>query len=231
MRKDPNLWMVERIAAALGPLREEVVFLGGAATGLLLTDPAAPSIRITRDVDVIVEVASRGGYHHLERDLQRQGFKLDCREGAPVCRWCLDDLVLDVMPTQPEILGFSNLWYPEALHTSRPFSLPSGTVIRLVAPPYFVATKLEAFFGRGAGDYLASHDLEDLVAVLDGRPGLLDEIQNTGPELRSYLKDKLSGLLADPQFLYALQGHLPGDRGSQARIPQLLNVLRILAGA
>jgi len=83
MKQDPNLWMVERIAAALGPLCEEVVFLGGAATGLLLTDPAAPSIRITRDVDVIVEVASRSAYHHLERELRERGFKLDTREGAP----------------------------------------------------------------------------------------------------------------------------------------------------
>ena len=55
MTPDPNLAMLERIAEALGPLRHRMVFLGGCATGLLITDPAAAPIRATRDVDVIVE--------------------------------------------------------------------------------------------------------------------------------------------------------------------------------
>ena len=50
---NPNLGMVERIASALGVLREREVFLGGCATGLLITDPAAPALRTTRDVDVV----------------------------------------------------------------------------------------------------------------------------------------------------------------------------------
>ena len=58
MNPDPNLGMVERIAAALGPLRDKVVFVGGSATGLLITDPLAAAIRVTKDVGVIVEVAS-----------------------------------------------------------------------------------------------------------------------------------------------------------------------------
>ena len=41
-----------------GPVADEMVFLGGCATGLLITDPAAPSVRVTMDVDVITEVAS-----------------------------------------------------------------------------------------------------------------------------------------------------------------------------
>ena len=53
MNLDPNLGMLERIAAALGPLRERVVFVGGSATGLLITDPLAAAIRVTKDVDVI----------------------------------------------------------------------------------------------------------------------------------------------------------------------------------
>lgn len=50
--------------------------------------------------------------------------------------------------------------------------LPSGKHIRMVSAPYFLITKLEAFDGRGGGDYLLSHDIEDIIAVLDGSPRL-----------------------------------------------------------
>jgi hypothetical protein len=53
---DPNLALLELIAAALGPLRDRFVFVGGCATGMLVTDVAAAPVRVTRDVDVIVEV-------------------------------------------------------------------------------------------------------------------------------------------------------------------------------
>jgi predicted nucleotidyltransferase len=226
---DPNLGMVERIAAALGPLRDRVVFVGGSATGLLITDLLAAAIRVTKDVDVIVEVATQGGYYQVEKALRAQGFRNDTSEGAPLCRWCWEDLLLDVMPTDPAILGFSNQWYPEAVATAENRRLPGGLTIRLVAPPYFIATKLEAFFGRGKGDYFGSHDLEDLIAVVDGRQSIVEEVEQATPALRSYLGQKLGTLLGDPIFSYAVEGHLPGDPGSQARVPDLLQRLRTIA--
>jgi len=226
---DPNLTMVERIAKALGPLRERVVFVGGSATGLLITDPLAPAIRVTKDVDVIVEVATHGTYYQVEKELRTLGFRNDTREGAPLCRWCWEDLLLDVMPTDPAIPGFSNRWYPEAVATAENRVLPGGLSIRLVAPAYFIATKLEAFFGRVKGDYLGSHDLEDLVAVVDGRQSLVREIEDASPALGSYFTEKLGALLEDPNFRYAVEGHLPGDSGSQARVPGLLQRLRAIA--
>ena len=229
MRQDPNLAMVERVADALGSLRERVVFLGGCATGLLLTDPAAPSIRTTKDVDVIVEVGSRAAYQRIEDELLALDFKHDTREGAPTCRWVLDEVLVDVMPTDPALLGFSNRWYPEAIHHSIPWKLENGLQIRLVSSPYFLATKLEAFLGRGCGDFLGSHDLEDLIAVMDGREELLGEIHEASADLRSYLAETLGLLLKNQEFLYALQGHLPSDSGSQARLPMLLGRLHILA--
>ena len=39
---DSNLAIVEMAAERLGELREETVFVGDCATGLLLTDPASP---------------------------------------------------------------------------------------------------------------------------------------------------------------------------------------------
>lgn len=230
MRHDPNLGMVVRIAEALGPLRERFVFLGGSATGLLITDEKAAAIRVTKDVDVIVEVATQGAYYQIDEALRARGFRNDTSEGAPACRYRLDTLILDVMPTDPAILGFSNQWYPDAIHSALTVGLPeSQLTIRLVAPAYFLGTKLEAFFGRGQGDYYGSHDLEDLLAVVDGRPVIEREIENAPPALRAYLSEKLGALLADAQFCYALAGHLPGDPGSQARVPILLRRLKAIA--
>ena len=82
-----NSEMVERVALLLGDLRKRVVFLGGAATGLLLTDPGAPPIRATRDVDVIVQIGGWLEYRALEVRLLALGFRQDQSEGAPLCRW------------------------------------------------------------------------------------------------------------------------------------------------
>ena len=106
--------------------------------------------------------------------------------------------------------------------------LPSGQSIRLIAPPVFLATKLEAFRGRGGGDFLASHDLEDIAVVIDGRPELMDEVSTSEPELRAYLADEIGSLLRNDAFLEALPGHLPGDEPSQARLPMIRERLRML---
>lgn len=227
--RDPNAAMVARVAQALGDLRARVVFLGGAATGLLLTDPGAAPIRSTKDVDVIVEVGGIRAYRELEKTMQGLGFHPDQSEGAPLCRWRMSDLSIDVMPTDPKLLGFSNRWYPLAMAQATWHPLPDGTTIRLVTAPCFLATKLEAFRGRGKGDFLSSHDLEDVVSVLDGRVEVVEEIASSDPDLRCYLAETFKSFLKDQRFLAAVQGHLPPDRASQARYPALLERIRVLS--
>lgn len=229
MKPNPNLAMVERIASALGELRERVVFLGGCATGLLLTDPAAPALRTTRDVDVVIEVGSRVAYWKLGKEMTARGFRPDQSEGAPICRWVFEGLLLDLMPSDATLLGFGNRWYPDAIRTAWVCLLPGGQRIRVVAPPYFLATKLDAFNSRGGGDYLASHDLEDLVAVIDGRPKILEEVATTDSRLKAYIAAAFATLLADSTFPYALQGHLPPDAASQNRLPRLLQRMQSIA--
>ena len=227
-RNDPNLAMLELAAGALGPLVNDVVFLGGCAAGLLITDAAAPPVRATRDVDVIVEMASLQEYHALSMKLRRLGFRDDAREGAPVCRWRYQPLALDIMPTSP-ILGFGNRWFPDAMRAAAPVRLPNGARIRMVTAPFFLATKLEAFHGRGHGDFVASHDLEDLIAVIDGRPSIVEET-TACIEVRDYLAREFSRLLENAAFLDALPGHLPGDDASQARIPLILERMKKIGG-
>lgn len=151
---NPNLEIVEMAASRLGALREETVFVGGCATGLLLTDAAAPPIRATRDVDVIVEVASLASYQRLSARLRDCGFREDQSDDAPICRWISGDLILDLMPTKTELLGFGNDWYAPAFHTANLIELPSGMEIRLIQSPYFLATKLAAFFKTNVDSHI-----------------------------------------------------------------------------
>lgn len=227
--QNPNLKIVEIAAQALGPMCDELVFLGGSATALLITDSAAPPVRATRDVDTLAEIGSAAEYHDLENRLRKRGFRVDSSKGAPICRWVGHGILLDVMPTDERILGFGNIWYESAIVSSRSYTLPSGVQLRLVDPVHFLATKLDAFSGRGENDFAMSHDLEDVICVIDGRPELEQEVANSAREIRSYIGGCLRAFLGDPDFIDALPGHLPGDTGSQARLPMLMEKLKQLA--
>jgi hypothetical protein len=60
--------MLRRVADSLGWLRQEVIFVGGTTLGLLLTDPAAPPTRPTKDVDLVAEIASQAAYQRARED-------------------------------------------------------------------------------------------------------------------------------------------------------------------
>jgi len=225
---NPNIELTEIAVVRLGVLADEMVFLGGCATGLLITDPLAPPIRATNDVDVICEVASLLDYQRLSKRLRAQGLREDRDPDAPICRWRAQGMVLDVMPTSPEILGFGNSWYRPAFTAAVRTVLPSGKVIRRVSAPYFLATKLAAFDGRGQGDFVASHDLEDIVAVLDGRLQVVEEVRQCESTLREHLESRFTALLKEARFLDALPGHMPGDTASQARVPKIIARLKAI---
>ena len=226
---NPNLAMVEIAAHALGELCESLVFVGGCATGLLVTTVRAHDIRATEDVDVVARVATVSAYHQVEARLVGRGFKHDISPDAPICRWVGSGITLDLMPSEPGVLSFHNRWYPLAVETAQSVRLPSGRYIFLIAAPAFIATKLEAFRDRGGGDFLVSHDLEDVVTVIDGRPALIDEVAVASVDLRHYLQEQFRRLTASEDFLDALAGHLPGDSASQARLPGLIRRVRALA--
>lgn len=225
----PNVPKVELVAQALGGLREQLVFVGGCAVDLLLTDTAAAPSRVTYDVDLVAQVAALAGYHKLEEEFVRLGFKRDISRDAPICRWRLGNLEVDLMPTDTSVLGFANRWYPLAMQTAQLVTLPSGTAIRLIAAPVFLATKFEAFADRGKGDFLGSHDLEDIVNVLDGRPELVDEIALSPVELQRYLAERCGALMAIPDFMDALQGMIFPDESLAERVQMLAGRFRQVA--
>lgn len=194
-----------------------------------VTDVAAAPVRATRDVDVIVEVLTLFDYHALERELEKAGFSHDRSLEAPICRWIIGTNLLDVMPTDERVLGFANRWFTQAIRTAKSVELPSGQMIKLVTPPLFLATKLEAFRGRGRGDFLASHDLEDIITVIDGRQELLGEVRASSSLLRAYIAQEIGALLQDREFNQAVPGHLAGDEASQTRLALIRERLRQLS--
>ena len=224
---DPNLQLLEAAARLLEPLLDDVVFVGGCVTGLLITDSATAGTRPTTDVDVIAEICSYAEYATLSDRLRELGLVQDARDGAPTCRWRHENSTVDVMPVDEGVLGFANRWHRPAMDSAEWVDL-AGLTLRCITPVYFVATKLEAFHGRGDRDYYASHDLEDAMTVIDGREELVAEVLNAPQDVRDYIRDEFAKLLGTEDFVDAVSGFLPPDEDNQARLPLLRERLAAL---
>lgn len=223
--------MLAAVAKGLRGLKEKVVFVGGATIDLFITDPATPGTRETDDVDCVVELAGRVQYHALEDELRALGFQHSMDERAPICRWVFRGIKVDVMPVKGAMLGFKNRWYPDGMARSEEITLPGGERASTFSVTYLLASKLEAFRDRGKADYLASKDLEDIVALLDGCPGAEQRIAAAPDDVRRYLAEEFSRMLADDLFLLSLEGHLrPGTEGAE-RIDRCLDIMRRVAGS
>ncbi len=215
--------LLETAAVTLGPLLEEVVFLGGASIDLWLSDPGAPAVRTTDDVDVVCDITSLAAYYRLGERLRERGFA-EASDSHVICRWRHRDtgLVLDVMPRDADVLGFSNPWYTHTIETAVDRRLPSGLKIRAATPPSIVATKLAAWHGRGNGDMLRSLDLHDILVLVDGRPELVEEVASEPSEIRRYIGRELTVLNDNPYFTYLAESALQGYGQLIAARSQLL---------
>ena len=224
-----NLEMVRQVAIAFGDLREEVVFVGGSMVDFLITDPASPEVRASMDVDVIIELASQMDYHALRGPLTSLGFKEDDSGNPPlICRWNINGIIVDIMPTDEKILGFSNEWYIDAIKTAEWEEIEEKLSIRRISGPSFLMTKLAAFNDRGDGDYLGSADIEDVVAVLDGRPGIIDEIKGSNQKLKTALIEEFTAFLQNEDFIDSLPGHLIDNQRSPTIINRLQTIVAMI---
>ena len=189
-----------------------------------MTDPLADSVRATRDVDAVVNT-SRARFHEIEAQVAQRGFERDVRSDV-ICRWLhsASGVAFDLMPVQPEVLGFTNRWYPYAVETAERVDLGEGARIRLVSAVAFVATKLEAFASRGHGDFLSSHDLEDVLNIVDGREELTGEIADAPIEVREAVAGIFRRLLSNADFVNVF----PGLMAEPARAPLVWARLKML---
>jgi len=197
--------MLSRVAVALDELVNEVVFVGGCVTGLLVNDPfTLEQVRFTDDVDLIVDVITHADWNHLQNKLRERGFKEDMMDKV-ICRMRYSGLKVDIMPIDEQILGFANQWYRSAIKSPVRYKLSEQLSVNIVSPVYFVATKIGAYLGRGNNDVLTSHDVEDVVTLFDGRPEIVGEINHAERHVCQYISDQLAELLKDPNFEYVVQ--------------------------
>ncbi|MEG3860932.1 hypothetical protein [Microcoleus sp. herbarium12] len=184
-----QIFMLETAARVLSQVPVTIVFTGGATISLYLDEVAAPDIRPTDDVDCVVEITSKAEYYHFSNLLRILGLQETTESGAPLCRWQYEGISIDVMPCDESVLGFSNRWYKPGIANSIYYQLPSGRQILIFSTPYLLASKIEAFTGRGGDNFYFSSDIEDIVAVLDGRSNLFEEVQQANGEVKAFLSE------------------------------------------
>ena len=214
---NPNLVSLERTARALEPILPDLVFAGGTIVGLLINDPGANPVRVTKDVDVVARMAGNQGYVWATSTMRNLGFQPDATVGAPACRWVKDGLLVDLVGTDGTLFGESNPWYAEGFSSRIPYTLPdTGLGIFILSGPVFLLTKWAAYGSRGEGDISGSHDIEDLLNVLDGRPGLLDEAAGSSAAVREGLHQMTATLMGSAAFRGYCLASL-GEREEAAR--------------
>ena len=218
---------LESLAEKLGELCEEIVVVGGCSPALILDISIAPDLRPTGDVDIMVQADNYGRYFSFVERIKEKGFVK--RQGDPIGRYASGELIVDVMPTEANVLGFTNRWYKKAFAEAVYQKLPSGKSIKTVTPVYFVATKFEAFRGRGKGDVMASPDLEDIITILVEVSTFEEELKQADKDVQKYISDQFKKLVPDRNYPHFLSGHLRGDEASQAFLPDLRRLIERIA--
>ncbi|TCU30618.1 hypothetical protein EV130_101189 [Rhizobium azibense] len=223
--------MLKAVALALGDeLRARLVFVGGCTTALYITDPITlEGVRATDDVDLIVDLAGFAEWANLMARLRERGFA-EAADDNVICRMKLGELKVDFMPDDKTILGFSNRWYAKGIETAVPAALEEGLEIRCLTPPLFVATKLEAYLGRGRDDLIGSRDAEDILLLVDGREELVEEIAAAEPDIQAYIAEQITAVLEDPNFDHFLEGNVRGPAGRTDIVYERLIAISQLSG-
>ena len=215
------------VAQSLGELSDKVVYVGGAVVDLYATTTAAPDARPTMDVDCIIEGFTRTNYYQLEDSLRKKGFVNDQTESAPLFRWIVRGVRVDVMPVESEILGFTNEWYKVGFQHI--FSVPLGDdiTVNLLEAPYFLATKIAAMKNRGALDLRTSVDFEDIVFVLRNRETLVSNIREAETSVNGYLATSVDELLSHTIIDEAISSVLDFGEpiGTHARVISIMKLI------
>lgn len=212
----------------LDGVRFQYAFIGGAVLSLLVDDPEADTIRVTKDIDVVVNIRTRAEYHAADRMLEKLGFRHDTRYGAPICRWICEGVTVDVMPMRGDVLGWDSKWFEEALGASVKI-VREGRQLNVVSAPYFVALKLEAFESRGQRDFLLSSDFEDVICLFNGRASIAGEIASC-ETLRVPLALKFAEYMRCPDLEDAVEGFVQTESNPERRKKGILSAFAAVAG-
>lgn len=208
--------------------RDKFVFIGGGLVPLLITDPAAAPARPTKDVDVVFKVATLGEYSYIRQDLLRAGFEDDILIDKPLCALYFGEWRVDFLCSSPGIIDGGNSWFASVLEDSVQECLDDTLIWRASAPSW-IATKLEAWSNRGrlpSGAPDCYHqDIEDIVAVIDGRPEIVIEMGLALEPVKAFLGQIFGLMIDNDDFLSALPGHTGGHERAQIVLKRLKSML------
>ncbi len=221
MNDNNNIVRIKAVFNALEDLGKSVVFVGGATVSLYKDRPASET-RITDDVDIVVEVLRYADYANIEEQLRKKGFINDIESGI-ICRYRINGIVVDVMPTGENILGFKNQWYTDGFQNSIEYPLTENESVRIFSAVYFIASKLDAFNDRGKNDGRTSSDFEDIVYVLNNRTTIWEEMSNAPAPVILYLKKEFQKLVAQDNLYEWISANL--EYSEQRRVNYILGGL------
>jgi len=226
MSQHSNIVRIKAVANVLGSLNQKVVFVGGATVSIYPDRPVF-EVRPTDDVDVIVEILNYNERADLDEELRSIGFINDVASGV-VCRYRIQGIIVDIMPTEDPSIGFSNIWYKPGFNEAIDFEIDGLCAVKILPAPYFIATKLEAFKGRGKNDGRTSHDFEDIVFVLENRSSIWEEMKSAEAELNTYLRSEFFKILKSPYTFDWIDCHV--ERGSPPASYVIYERLKEFAG-
>ncbi len=201
-----NREATKKVALALGDVNDQVVYVGGAMVSIYIDDPAAEDIRPTKDIDLTFQIATFTELEQLRENLNERGFYQSSEEKV-ICRFLYEDLKVDVMSTQPVGWAPSNQWFKKGFDEAMAIKLDT-IIIKVLPLPYFLATKMEAFFDRGIKDIYASHDLEDIVYLFNYSTNISRQILTAPTEVKTYLVQRLTKLINNNTIISAMRGSL-----------------------
>lgn len=219
-----NITRIKAISRILKSIKKDVVFVGGATVSLYV-DSKSSEVRPTDDVDVVIELAAYNNYTQLEEELRNVGFEND-KDSGIICRYMVQGIIVDIMPTNSDVLGFSNRWYEEGFENAISIMLDDDEV-KIFSFPYFIATKLEAFKNRGNNDFRFSSDFEDIVYVLENNSNAENQLSNLPEQLKEYFSKTFQDLINQQDWEEGLYAHLE-PRNAPQKIIMIENILKKL---
>ena len=193
------------MAEALQDIKQEMVFVGGAVISLYTDDPAADEIRPTQDVDVTLNIVNLSHWEQVQGELAQLGFHPDPFRHA-ICSYKYKDIPVDIISAEEGPLGPAKRWFKigfENLWTAT----ARGQEIRILSAPCYLASKFEAFNDRGT-DIRTSHDMEDIIYVLDNRINIVQEVQKDDERISSFIKGQLQKIMGQGLLQEVLVAHI-----------------------
>ena len=223
-----NLRILARIAQALAPIQQPIVFVGGAVTSLYVNDAAADDHRMTMDVDLSLEIASSTELEALRLKLLELGFVQSVEDTVP-CRFRFEQVQVDVLSTEGVHWAPGNRWFAMGFKQLERVNV-LDTWVDILPVAYYLAAKFDAFTDRGQKDPFVSKDLQDIVYIMDFRQHLFDELAQADRSVKAYLQECFCTIRTDSLLQEVVLGNILPHQQMQ-RFTALMNAIDKFAQA